>query len=734
MKRDVRGATSLLKRLLCMLLVIGLWGCGTDGGEQDPFDDLEFEGELDEFGKPTLGETGFEDPSGKEDALRGRAGLPVSVDSSDLAVWEVRNQWSDRNTAEARKAGMAWPADSGLSWEEKFERWVDSMPKINREGYGETFMFKTPYGVELPAPALECAEVAIFLRVAFASWYNLPFFMEATDGRERLYFGHFGIRTAAGRWNNMPRFKAQYRDHSNIAADIIAGRAQWPSDSTLAGRKIPGSADDSQPMLGAGKHAGAYFDRVFLNKRVGYFLLMHLTYMGSVNLADPVNTFHIAPEFTRAGDSLLHRWQRVGIGHVLVVTRSRKLGTFVEIDGRRVEQLEAEVASGSMPRRQPVWESPASSKRNFMSSSAGGPDTVDFNGGVKRWRTAVNIGGQWTNVVLEQFNEAFISSTAKERLAQRPAQYERILTELTDAQKIGAVMEVVNARRAHLRNYPASCAARRVREEAFDELYELGAGMGRSKAQIDAQYRELEDYVFAELDYANSKTCCWNSSTAAMSQLIMDFNQDWISDAATGQCREPMVFKNRDDNGDGYEVFRQYAQSRGMGAQWVAWRADETCPQANVAEDREAAHRWTPFCSAFGDAIAPNPGPTPGVGGTTYTSTQVVEIPDNDASGASSYIQVSDSGRVSSLKISVEIRHTYRGDLVVELIKGSRKAVVFDGRSVSNGSAADVIIDGQTLADFNGVDAAGTWELFVRDTASADVGQVRRWSLHIGLD
>ena len=41
---------------------------------------------------------------------------------------------------------------------------------------------------------------------------------------------------------------------------------------------------------------------------------------------------------------------------------------------------------------------------------------------------------------------------------------------------------------------------------------------------MDAQYRIFEDYVFAELEYTESKTCCWNSSNSAMFQIAMDFN------------------------------------------------------------------------------------------------------------------------------------------------------------------------------------------------------------------
>ena len=48
----------------------------------------------------------------------------------------------------------------------------------------------------------------------FAAWYELPFFMEAYSSGKTVYFGHNGIRTKDGRWNNMPNFGTSYRDYT----------------------------------------------------------------------------------------------------------------------------------------------------------------------------------------------------------------------------------------------------------------------------------------------------------------------------------------------------------------------------------------------------------------------------------------------------------------------------------------------------------------------------------------
>ena len=693
-------------------LILSLAACGTDADAEggDEFG-VAVDG-VDEFGKPTLDSTGWEEPAGKADAMQGRPGLPVSVDDSSTAVWEVENSWTDRDTAAARQAGLAWGEDSGLSWEEKFHVWVDNLPRIEREGYGETFLLTTPYGVEVPSPSLECAEVAIFLRVAFASWHHLPFFMEAVDGNgQRVYFGHFGIRTADGRYGRMANFKTAYNDYSDMADAIRSGEASWPSDATLAGRGIPGASDDSQPMIGPNAKAGAYFDHVFLNKRVGYFLLMNLVYFGSINLADPVNTFHIAPESTRAGDTLLHRWQRQGIGHVMIVMEADRLGEGDEL------QMEATVASGSMPRRQPLWESPASSKGQFTNRYAGGPEYVEFNGGLKRWRIAENINGRWTNVVSQDFGDDFISASERPRLAERPGQYETLLTEIAPEDRLDAMAAIVEQHREHLRLYPASCVARNNRENAFDELYAAGADMGLSREDIDAQYRLLEDYVFAALEYGESKTCCWNSSTSDMHQLVVDYNRELAEQPV---CQEPVVFKARDDGGDGYELFREYADSVGKGDLWVDWSADENCPQVNGwVEDVLQERDVTPWCEFQNEPSEP--------GSHSFHNNQTIPIPDNDPEGIRSPIEVDVVGEVRAVEIDLYISHTYNGDLLINLIKDGIAVEVYNGSGPGN----DVLLIDHEVHGFEGIDAAGTWELEVIDRMAIDEGELEEWSLHL---
>lgn len=510
-----------------------------------------------------------DDPEGKEDGVLGRRGPLVNTNTTRTQVWTARNKWEDRDTPAASKAGVAWGENSGLNWDEKYAAWIKSMKKV-RGDYYDTFELTTPWGRTLRSPSLECAETSIVLRITFAAWYELPFFMEARDrSGNRLFFGHFGIRTATSRYASMPEFAIQYRDYST-RADLADN---WPSDATLKNKKIADQYADEQPALG-GAHFGAYMDYIHANKRVGYFTMIVVNYFGSMNLADSANTFNLVPEAVREGDTLLERWQRSGIGHTLVVKNVE------QVPGGR---LAVELVSGSMPRREGKWESSAASKSYFTDETTGGEGVASdgnpyakLGGGIKRWRVTKNINGYWTNTFMQGDEARWINDTETARIAARPARFQDLLGDVPPAQTRDAMLAVIADARSHLSRYPASCSARTRREEAFAKLYEANERLGVSRAASDRQYRKLEDYVFAELDYTSSKTCCWNSTNAEMYGVVMDLAQR----EQQGQCRPPTVFRA---TGGGYQKWADHAAT--LGKAWRAWSEDEACAQRGVADD-----------------------------------------------------------------------------------------------------------------------------------------------------
>ena len=94
-----------------------------------------------EYGKPLMAEV---DVAGKDDSVKGVVGLPLSVDEGPMVVWDVENQWEELDTPNAHKAGLAWPENSGLDWNEKYAAWVGSLEQTEGQNASLTFLMTTP--------------------------------------------------------------------------------------------------------------------------------------------------------------------------------------------------------------------------------------------------------------------------------------------------------------------------------------------------------------------------------------------------------------------------------------------------------------------------------------------------------------------------------------------------------------------------------------------------------------
>jgi len=571
-----------LKRLLPILLLAApftlatLPGCSaeaTDGdseeqaGDDSPLSDQE------------LGES--------LEAVSEAAGGPVNVPASaSTTVWEVKNNWADKDTAEAKKAGVSWGANSGLTWEEKYSAWFESFEIITAEkgGWGnnaKTWAFKTPQGKTVKAGVFECADTAMVMRVIFASWYNLPFYLTGWSNGQPMYAGHFGLVTKDGaRAGNFPTFRTLYKDHTSQWSQ---GQA-WPSDSRL--RTLHIGPDDNVPWITnpADAGAGAWYDDALLNKRVGYFLRIVDGYFGSVNLADGQNMFHLKPNAIRGGDALVERFQRQGIGHTVPVVKVTR-----PVPGR----LAVMTASGSMPRRQAIIDMPGDSNHWFTNNAFGGPGNgsdgtpyAKLGGGLRRFRTPVLTNGRWQNIVPVAARADWINDDNVDAIAGRIAEWEELLKAGSPEEQRDAALRLIDNARARLRSTPATCSGRTAREEGFETLYRvMRESFNKDKAAVDTEYRKLEDYVFAELDYPKSKTCCWNSTTAGMADIVLDFAKKEQARADVQRVCKLTPFKNGAGSKPNYDLFKQHAASLGRAGEWKEWTEDERCEQRAVAED-----------------------------------------------------------------------------------------------------------------------------------------------------
>lgn len=126
-------------------------------------------------------------------------------------------------------------------------------------------------------------------------------------------------------------------------------------------------------------------------------------------------------------------------------------------------------------------------------------------------------------------------------------------------------------------------------------------------------------------------------------------------------------------------------------------------------------------------AVTPPPPPSSGTTHDYAANGVNAAIPDNSATGVSSTISVSDSGTVVGAKVTVDISHTYRGDLVVTVEHGNKTSVLSD----KAGGADDDLKTSFDVGDFDGGELGGDWVLHVEDTAAQDTGTVNGWSLEV---
>ena len=110
----------------------------------------------------------------------------------------------------------------------------------------------------------------------------------------------------------------------------------------------------------------------------------------------------------------------------------------------------------------------------------------------------------------------------------------------------------------------------------------------------------------------------------------------------------------------------------------------------------------------------------------SYSAMPSAAIPDNSTTGASSTINVTDSGSITSVKVTTDITHSYRGDLKVTLTHGTTSKVIFD----RTGGSADDLKQSFDVAGFSG-SLSGGWTLKVEDTASQDTGTFNSWKLDV---
>ncbi|MFE0929954.1 M4 family metallopeptidase [Streptomyces mutabilis] len=138
------------------------------------------------------------------------------------------------------------------------------------------------------------------------------------------------------------------------------------------------------------------------------------------------------------------------------------------------------------------------------------------------------------------------------------------------------------------------------------------------------------------------------------------------------------------------------------------------------AEYTAVQHAWA------GINVGARPGGGGGGDGTTFESGTNVNIPDYGSAVTSSLTVSGRAGKApSNLKVGVDIVHTWRGDLRIDLIAPDGTAYLLKS---SGYDPAEDVHETYTV-DASSETANGTWKLRVQDQGRQDTGYIDAWRL-----
>lgn len=208
-------------------------------------------------------------------------------------------------------------------------------------------------------------------------------------------------------------------------------------------------------------------------------------------------------------------------------------------------------------------------------------------------------------------------------------------------------------------------------------------------------------------------------------------SNEWQQGTATKhyQCALMQADGRRDleqdaNQGDGDDLF---ADVRGV-----------TFSAASVPSSREWDGRDSGLVisdvSAPGEMITFTVGTAPPGLMAKGAASPMAPIPDARDAGVSSAIAIAESGSVAQIKVGVDIKHSYIGDLRVTLISPAGRSVVLHPQL--GGPADDLVKNFDSaqsgpLSGMIGQPMQGSWILNVADRAAADVGTFRRWNVEL---
>lgn len=117
-------------------------------------------------------------------------------------------------------------------------------------------------------------------------------------------------------------------------------------------------------------------------------------------------------------------------------------------------------------------------------------------------------------------------------------------------------------------------------------------------------------------------------------------------------------------------------------------------------------------------------------------NSQSVEIPDNNPNGVSSSIAITETSPIQDIQVTVEIEHSFLGDIEVWLVAPNGDQVLLQNRTLGIKTQLKTTYNLQNtiyLRQFINISAQGNWQLKVVDAIPENTGTLKYWKLDLGL-
>jgi subtilisin-like proprotein convertase family protein len=143
-----------------------------------------------------------------------------------------------------------------------------------------------------------------------------------------------------------------------------------------------------------------------------------------------------------------------------------------------------------------------------------------------------------------------------------------------------------------------------------------------------------------------------------------------------------------------------------------------------AAADTGTLNRWALEFTTGGQSQA----------GVVLEEESGTHIPDDNAAGIQRSLATSAGGNVGTVEVSVDITHTYIGDLRISLRSpAGTEVILHDGVGGSADNLVKTFTTATTaaLGNLAGQPISGAWQLSVSDRAGQDTGKLNSWRLVI---